>query len=175
MLIVAAFQIVVLGIMFDECLGCSRGGTDSPIFGWGYYGRSLQDIDKKMIPREETHEVHWTFGVCSQEQQACQDKRYDMYNVTEISGAPLASLFPVPPALGFIEGLKFPDGAQSMNCEEICNCLSCGHGVCSNTDDQSNCPGNSSGFICGCSKNEGLPVVDILADMKKTGNVCRQC
>merc|ERR1712136_630574 len=69
----------------------------------------------------------------------------------------------------------FPS-VESMNCEELCNCLSCGHGNCSDEEDQDKCPGNESGFICRCSNSPSYPHFNtILRDMLSTGNACRQC
>ena len=119
--------------------------------------------------------VHWTFGICSEEEQTCLEERYDGNNITEITGIQLATMHPGSFDFALLESLTFPS-VESMNCEELCNCLSCGHGHCSNHEDQDKCPGNSSGFICRCSSSESYPTFNrILRDMMRTGLACRQC
>ena len=74
-----------------------------------------------------------------------------------------------------LESLEFPS-VESMNCEELCNCLSCGHGHCSDEEDQDKCPTNESGFICRCSNSPSYPTFNtILRDMLTTGMACRTC
>ena len=119
--------------------------------------------------------MHWTFGVCSEDEQTCLDERYDINNITEITGVQLATIHPGTFDFALLESLTFP-AVESMNCEELCNCLSCGHGHCSNNEDQDKCPGNSSGFICRCSSSEVYPTFKaILRDMVMTGMACRKC
>ena len=117
----------------------------------------------------------WTIGVCFEGKQACINERYDGNNITEIAGIQLATLRPGSPEFALLESLTFPS-VESMNCEELCNCLSCGHGQCSDEVDQDKCPGNTSGFICRCSNSEEFPAFNsILRDMMRTGLACRQC
>lgn len=119
--------------------------------------------------------IHWTFGICSQEEETCLEERYDGNNITEITGIQLATMHPGSMDFALLESLTFPT-VESMNCEELCNCLSCGHGHCSDHEDQDKCPGNSSGFICRCSSSESYPTFKkILMDMMRTGLACRQC
>ena len=74
-----------------------------------------------------------------------------------------------------LESLTFPT-VETMKCEELCNCLSCGHGQCSDNVDQDKCPGNTSGFICRCSNSKAFPAyTPILRDMMTTGLACRRC
>ena len=119
--------------------------------------------------------IHWTFGVCSADEKTCLYERYDINNITEITGVQLATIHPGSLDFALLESLTFP-AVESMNCEELCNCLSCGHGHCSNNEDQDKCPGNSSGFICRCSSSEAYPTFrSTLRDMMMTGMACRQC
>ena len=119
--------------------------------------------------------VHWTFGACSKDEDTCLEKRYDIDNITEITGIQLDELQPGSFDFAFLESLTLPS-VESMNCEEICNCLSCGHGHCTDKEDQDKCPENESGFICKCSNAPSYPTFNaILGDMLNTGNACRQC
>ena len=119
--------------------------------------------------------IHWTFEACSEEEQTCLDERYDINNITEIAGVQLATIQPGTFDFALLESLMFP-AVERMNCEELCNCLSCGHGHCFDNDDQDKCPGNSSGFICRCSSSEGYPTFkSVLRDILMTGMACRQC
>ena len=73
------------------------------------------------------------------------------------------------------ESLTYPS-VETMNCEELCNCLSCGHGQCSDNENQDKCPGSTSGFICRCSNSKAFPAHNtIVQDMITTGLACRQC
>ena len=96
--------------------------------------------------------VHWTFGVCSEDEHACLNQRYNLLNITEIAGKQLAKIHPGSIDFALLKSLTFPE-VGSMNCEELCNCLSCGYGHCSDQDDQDKCPVNKSGFICRCSNS----------------------
>jgi len=161
MLLIATLQVLVFGILVDESLGCFLGGTGVP-------GCGLRES-------EEMEAIHWTFGICSEDEQTCLDERYDGNNITEITGIQLATLHPGSLDFALLESLTFPS-VESMNCEELCNCLSCGHGHCSDNEDQDKCPGNSSGFICRCSSSEAYPTFKaVLRDMMRTGMACRQC
>ena len=71
--------------------------------------------------------VHWTFGVCSKDEETCLEERYDGNNITEITGIQLATMHPGSFDFALLESLAFPN-VESMNCEELCNCVSCGHG-----------------------------------------------
>ena len=119
--------------------------------------------------------LHWTFGVCSKEEQTCQEQRYDVRNITQITGIKLAKMNPGSIELALFESMILPK-VESMNCEELCNCVSCGHGHCSDQEDQGKCPGNENGFICRCSNSPSYPILrSILLDMLSTGRACRQC
>ena len=119
--------------------------------------------------------VHWTFGICSEDEQTCLEERYDGSNITEITGIQLATMHPGSFDFALLESRTFPS-VETMNCEELCNCLSCGHGQCSYNKDQDQCPGITSGFICRCSNSEAFPHYNsILRDMVRTGLVCWQC
>merc|ERR1712061_242852 len=78
--------------------------------------------------------VHWTFGICSKDEETCMEERYDGNNITEITGIQLATMHPGSFDFALLESLAFPS-VESMNCEELCNCLSCGHGHCSDQED----------------------------------------
>ena len=113
--------------------------------------------------------------MCSEDEQTCLDERYDGSNITEITGIQLATMHPGSLDFALLESLTFPS-VESMNCEELCNCLSCGHGQCSDDVDQDKCPGNTPGFICRCSNSDAYPRFNaILRDMMRTGLACRQC
>ena len=119
--------------------------------------------------------VHWTFGVCSKDEETCLEERYDGSNITEITGIQLATIHPGSFDFALLESLAFPC-VESMNCEELCNSLSCGHRYCSDEEDQDNCPGNKSGFICRFHNSPSYPNFNtILKDMLTTGMACRQC
>ena len=124
---------------------------------------------------ENVEEVHWTFGVCSTDEETCLNERYDGTNITEITGIQLATLHPGSLDFALLESLTFPQ-VESMSCQELCDCLSCGDGHCSDKEDQDKCPGNTSGFICRCSSSPAFPTFQsILRDMMRTGMACRQC
>ena len=119
--------------------------------------------------------MHWTFGICSENEDTCLNERYDGNNITEITGIQLATMHPGSLDFALLESLTFPE-VESMNCEDLCNCLSCGHGHCSDDVDQDKCPGNTSGFICRCSNSDRFANFNaILRDMMRTGLACRQC
>lgn len=116
--------------------------------------------------------VHWTFGVCSEGEQTCLKQRYDTWNITQIAGKQMEN-----DSFDFalLKSLTKPN-IGSLSCEELCNYLSCGHGHCSDQEDQDQCPGDKSGFICRCSNSPSYPLFKtILLDMLSTGNACRQC
>ena len=113
--------------------------------------------------------------MCSKDEETCLKERYDLTNITEITGVQLATMHFGSFDYALLESLTFPS-VGSMSCEEICNCLSCGHGHCSDQDDQDKYPGNENGFICRCSNSPSYPHFNtILKDMFSTGNACRQC
>ena len=119
--------------------------------------------------------IHWTFGVCSNDEETCMNERYDGNNITEITGIQLDNLHPGSLDFALLDSLAFPQ-VESMNCQELCNCLSCGQGHCSDNEDQDKCPGTTSGFICRCSSSSAfLTFTDILKDMMRTGMACRAC
>ena len=120
-------------------------------------------------------DIHWTFGVCSEDEDTCLEQQYNLWNITEISGIQMAKIRPGSIDFALLKSLIFPK-VGSMNCEELCNCLSCGHGHCSDQEDQDKCTVNKSGFICRCSNSPSYPSSRvILMDMLSTGNACRQC
>merc|ERR1712241_1215061 len=153
-----ALQVLLFTAMVDESLGCC---------GLLPTGRSLGERNS-----DDMEAVHWTFGVCSKDEETCLEERYDGNNITEITGIQLATMHPGSFDFALLESLSFPN-APSMNCEEPCNCLSCGHGHCSDEEDQDKCPGNTSGFICRCSSSPAFPTFQaILRDMMRTGIAC---
>ena len=118
---------------------------------------------------------HWTIGVCFESEQACLNESYDRNNITEIAGIQLSTMRPGSLEFALLDSLTFPS-VETMNCEELCYCLSCGHGQCSDNIDRNQCLGNTSAFICRCSNSEAFPHYNfILRDMVTTGLVCRQC
>ena len=119
--------------------------------------------------------VHWTFGICSEDEDTCLKQRYNMWNITQIAGTQIATIYPGSIDSALLGSLAYP-AVESMNCEELCNCLSCGHGYCSDQEDQDKCSVNKSGFICRCSNSPSYPNSKmILIDTLSTGNACRQC
>ena len=126
-------------------------------------------IDRKELIR------NWTFGECSNNEESCLNARYDSSNITEIMGVQLATLDPDSIKAALIESLTLPI-VDSMNCEELCNCLSCGHGHCSNQEYHNKCYGNGSGFICKCENSDSYPTFSsIVKEVLATGMACRQC
>ena len=118
---------------------------------------------------------HWTIGMCFEGEQACLNESYDRNNVTEIAGIQLGTMRPGSLEFALLESLTYPS-VETMNCEELCNCLSCGHGQCSDDIAQDKCLGNTPGFICRCSNSEAFPHYNsIIRDMVRTDSVCRQC
>ena len=72
-----------------------------------------------------------------------------------------------------LDNLTFPM-VESMNCDELCNCLSCAPGLCE--EDKEKCPGNNRGFICKCGNSDSYPSVNtIFKDMLINGMTCRKC
>ena len=119
--------------------------------------------------------VHWTFGVCSKDSESCLKKRYNSNNITEIAGTKLATLDPDIFDSALFDTLTFPK-VESMNCDEICDCLSCAPGLCE--EDKEKCPGNNRGFICKCGNSEAYPnssINTIVKDMLSNGMTCRKC
>ena len=118
---------------------------------------------------------HWTFGVCSKYKESCQSERYNLDNITEIAGIKLATLDPDTFDSVLLDSLKFPT-VESMNCDEICNCLSCAPGHCSYQENKDECPGNKRGFICRCGNSDSYANFNaIVKDMLITGLTCRKC
>ena len=118
---------------------------------------------------------HWTFGECSNDEESCLNARYDSSNITEIAGVQLAKLSPNSIEAALLESLTLPM-VESMNCEELCNCLSCGHGHCSNPEYHEKCYGKESGFICKCENSDSYPsFTSIVKEILATGIACRQC
>ena len=119
--------------------------------------------------------VHWAFGVCSKDEETCLSEVYNGRNITQITDVQLATMHPGNFNFALLESLEFPS-VKSMNCEELCKCLSCGHGYCSDKKDQDKCPGKEAGFICRCSNSPSYPNFNaILRNMLTTGMVCRKC
>ena len=74
-----------------------------------------------------------------------------------------------------LDSLTFPR-VETMNCDELCNCLSCAPGLCE--EDKEKCPGNNRGFICKCGNSESYPnssINTIVKDMLGNGITCRKC
>ena len=119
--------------------------------------------------------AYWTFGVCFNEVKTCHEERYDGRNITQISGFQLATMHPGSFDLAVLESLEFPR-VKSMNCAELCKCLSCGYGHCSDKKDQDKWPKNEPGFICRCSNSPSYPNFNtILRVMMTTAIACRKC
>jgi len=127
------------------------------------------------VEADDIEAGHWTFGECSNDEESCLNARFDFSNITEIMGVQLARLAPDSIAAALIESLTFPN-VDSMNCEELCNCFSCGHGHCSDQENHDKCYGNGSGFICKCENSDSYPSFrSIIKEVLATGMACRQC
>jgi len=172
-MLLVVFYAFVFAITVNESLGCwisSAGllagrsaGRLQHSFGAGFRSLSADDIATG----------HWTFGVCSKYKESCLKKRYNSNNIAEISVIQLArsDLDSFDSAL--LDSLTFPR-VESMNCDELCNCLSCAPGQCEVDKDQ--CPGNERGFICKCGHSDLYPSINaIVKDMLITGLTCRKC
>jgi len=166
-----AFKTLVFIIMVGESLGCKRETPQSKV---------SQNKNKNKDPRGkreagDMEAEHWTFGECSNDVDSCLNARYDSSNITEITGVQLARLDPDSIEAVLFESLTLPM-VDSMNCEELCNCLSCGHGYCSNQENRDKCYGNGSGFICKCETSDSYPSFSsIVKEVLATGMACRQC
>ena len=162
-----ALQVLIFSIIVDENLGCCAPGSWIPCPG-----------DRESWRQES---VHWAFGVCSKDEQTCLSEVYNGRNITQITGVQLATIHPskfnIAPkkVLNILESLEYPS-VKSMNCEELCKCLSCGHGYCSDRKDQDKCSGKEPGFICRCVNSPSYPNFNaILRNMLTTGMACRKC
>ena len=78
--------------------------------------------------------------MCFEGEQACLNKSYDRNNITQIAEIQLGTMRQGSLEFALRESLTFPT-VETMNCEELCNCLSCGHGQCSDNIDQEQCLG----------------------------------
>ena len=125
----------------------------------------------------QVEEFHWTVGVCAQDESSCLDERYTMDNITEIVGVQLETLHPGSFDLAILHSLEYPS-SEPMNCHELCHCLTCGEGICSDKEDQEKCQDqeNTNGFICRCMNSaKFLQFGDVTRDMLATGMACRTC
>jgi len=158
-----AFHALAFFIMVGEGLGCKHDGSCK--YWENCYKKGCPCIDQGRRKREadDMEAVHLTFGECSNNEESCLNARYDSSNITDSIGAAL------------IESLTLPI-VDSMNCEELCNCLSCAHGHCSKQENHDKCYGNGSGFICECENSDSYPSFSsIVKDVLATGMACRQC
>ena len=73
--------------------------------------------------------------MCSADEETCLNERYDGTNITEITGIQLGTMHPGSLDFALLESLTFPQ-VESMRCQELCDCLSCGQGHCSDKEDQ---------------------------------------
>jgi len=171
----------------EESLCCKGSGGSYPRSK--QYISSVEDCKKKKgllwrserttwrgkVEANDIEAGHWTFGKCSNDEESCLNARFDSSNITEIMGVQLARLDPDSIAATFIKSLTFPN-EDSMNCEELCNCFSCGHGHCSDQENHDKCYGNGSGFICKCENSDSYPSFrSIIKEVLATGMACRQC
>jgi len=167
-----AFHALVFIIMVGESLGCKN---KTPQSKYPQYDKSKQYGNRGKREAGGMEGGHWTFGECSNDEESCLNARYDSSNITEITGVQLATLNPDSIEAALLESLTLPM-VDSMNCEELCNCLSCGHGHCSNQEYHDKCYGNGSGFICKCENTDSYPNFNsIVKDVLATGMACRQC
>ena len=153
-----ALQVLIFSIHVDENLGCCGCEVLPPPWGCG-----------------DTEPVNWAFGVCSEDEETCLSELYNGGNITQIIGVQLATMHPGNLDLAPLERLEYPS-VKSMNCKELCKCLSCGHGYCSDRKDQDKCPGKEPRFICRCENSHSYPNFNaILRNMLTTGMACRKC
>ena len=90
-----------------------------------------------------------------------------------MTGTKMARLYLDSFDSALLDSLTFPR-VESMNCDELCNCLSCAPGLCE--EDKEKCPGNKQGFICKCGNSDSYPSFNtIVRDMLITGLTCRKC
>ena len=116
-----------------------------------------------------------TVGRCFKEEEKCLGVTNDMRNITEVAGTRLDKIDPHSGNEVFLSLLKYPNEI-SMNCQELCQCLNCGDGYCSEKQDQDRCLPERNGFICECEKSFQFPRFrDIMKDMMINQNACRAC
>merc|ERR1712227_955044 len=84
------FQVFLFAISVNESLGCFNCPS----------GRSLSERDSG-----DMESVHWTFGVCSEDEETCLEERYDGKNFT--------TAYPVDMVIARIRKIKI--NAPEMN------------------------------------------------------------
>ena len=120
-------------------------------------------------------DFHLSVGRCFHEEEKCLGVTYDMSNITEVAGTRLDKIAPHSGNEVFLSLLKYPNKI-SMNCQELCKCLNCGYGYCSEKQDQDRCLPETNGFICECEKSSKFPTFEhIMKDMMVNQNACRSC
>ena len=120
-------------------------------------------------------DFHLTVGRCFKEEEKCLGMTYNMRNITEITNTRLAKIAPHSWNEEFLSSLKYPNEI-AMNCQEVCECLNCGNGYCSEKQDQDRCLPEENGFICECEISFRFPTFkDIMKDMLINQNACRSC
>jgi len=168
-MLLVVFYAFIFAITVNESLGCFKNFFSLP-GSWHVPGSwrslSLRQADDIAIG-------HGTFGVCSKDRESCLNKRYNSSNITEMGGTNMARLYLDSFDSSLLDNLTFPM-VESMNCDELCNCLSCAPGLCE--EDKEKCPGNNRGFICKCGNSESYPSINtIVMDMLSNGITCRRC
>ena len=120
-------------------------------------------------------DFHLTVGRCFQEEEKCLGVTYNTRNITEVAGTRLDRIVQHSWNDDFLNSLKYPN-ETSMNCQELCECLNCGYGYCSEKQDQDRCLSEKKGFICECEPSIQFPTFkDIMTDMMKNQKACRAC
>ena len=119
---------------------------------------------------------HWRFGPCISDQATCESQKYNLGNVTEIAGIELANMNEDNFDTLLLAELAFPSDADSMNCEQMCKCVTCAGGSCVIIGDTNRCPNNEAQHICQCNYSDRFTTFhEVVVDMVITDNACREC
>ena len=123
-------------------------------------------------------DTHWTFGNCMPDKSSCQRLKYSIYNLTEIAGVELKNIKFGSVDHTLLSSLTYPN--RTLDCEKLCNCLSCSSGKCDDNVDQAICSKASgryaNGYLCKCLKSDVFPTFrEIMMDMLQTNQACRSC
>ena len=98
-----------------------------------------------------------------------------MHNLTEVGGIELNSVKEGGFESNFLMDLEYPH-VSTMNCDELCECVACGHGNCASLGGDLVCAHNSNGHVCKCSYSAQFSTLqEVIADMATTGMACRSC
>jgi hypothetical protein len=137
------------------------------------FKRFAESID---VTAEE--DTEWTFGDCMPNKSSCQRLQYGIYNLTEALGTKLENIKFGSVDHTILSSIIYPNG--TMDCKQLCNCLSCSSGQCDDNVDQATCSetrgSHANVYLCKCSKSDVYPTFrEIMMDMLKTNQACRTC